>query len=168
MTASRFKWLLCFSASLFLVSCRGEKNGPPATVFKEVKFKKVAVWVEKGSVRVHFGIANEQDQELAMSGTATLEFFAESTVNVEGQPSFQVKSPIFQATRPVKLEDFQWIYYHSFLTRDDFVCRFRIKLEQFKAKPVGGRYLKFKITFKPDAYAGLLEMEKNVWIPRES
>jgi hypothetical protein len=130
-----------------------------------VTFKKVAVWIEKGEVFGHFALVNENGKELAMAGQLTLLFYAESNVQVESGPAFDVKSEIFRTVLQVKVSDFHWIYYHSLLTDDDFVCKFRVPLSQFNTMPPSGRFMRFKISFKPEVYPSAIEEERKLWIP---
>ena len=161
--------------AVMTVSCGREKPPPEPVTYDTVKFKKVAVWVEKGEMLGHFGLVNEHNKELAMAGRLTLSCYADSKVNVaddahndRGGPVFEVKSEIFRAELPVKVADFHWIYYHSMLTDDDFVCKFKIPMSQIKNMPPGGRFIRFKISFKPDVYPTAVEEEKRLWIPSES
>ena len=173
---------IALAMAFALSSCGGGKSPPGPVSYQSVKFKKAAAWVEKGDVLGQFGLVNEKDQPLAMAGRLTLSFYAQSNVSVtndarndregaengRGGPSFEVKSELFRADLPVKVADFRWIYYHSFLTDDDFVCSFKVPLSQLKNRPPGGRFIRFKISFKPDAYPSAVEEEKNLWIPSES
>ncbi len=147
-----------------LSACSREKAPPGPVTYREVKFKKVAVWVEKGNVLGHFGLVNENGKALAMAGRLTLSFYVQSTVNVEGGSAFAVKSEIFRGILPVKVADFRWIYYHSFLTEDDFICKFKIPLSQLKNHPPPGRFIGFKISFKPDVCPSPIEEEKKLWL----
>jgi hypothetical protein len=155
--------LLCLSASL-LLSC-GDRPQPGPVSYQKVKFRKVVVFVSDGVLEGHFSLVNEQDKQLAMRGVLTLTCWMESKVSVEDKPAFQVKTDIYRGSQTVKLDDFQWIYYNSFLTEDDFVCRFRIPFDKFNTKPLPGRTMGFGISFKPDIYPSTLEMEKRVWVP---
>lgn len=152
---------------LFLTGCGGEKPAPGPVSYESVKFRKVAVWVEGGNVLGHFALVNEKDQPLAMAGRLTLTFYAKSNVSVEGGAAFGVKSELCRVELPVKVADFRWIYYHSFLTDDDFVCGFKVPLNQIRDRPPGGRFIAFKISFKPDVYASAIEEERNLWLPGE-
>lgn len=158
-------WAAALLMASALVSCGRERPTPEPVTYREVKFKKVAVWVEKGNVLGQFGLVNENGKALAMAGWLTLSFHARSSVNVEGGSAFNVKSEIFQGVLPVKVADFHWIYYHSFLTDDDFVCKFKVPLSQLKNCPPGGRFIEFKISFKPDVYPSPIEEEKKLWLP---
>jgi len=166
---------------MFLSSCGGERPPPGPVSYESVKFKKLGVWVEKENILGHFGLVNEKNQEIAMAGRLTLSLYAESNVSIvagarndrddtkishEG-PSFNVKTEIFRTVLPVKVSDFKWVYYHSFLTQDDFVCKFRVPLSQLKNRPPGGRFIRFKISYKPDVYPTAIEEEKNLWIPND-
>jgi hypothetical protein len=151
------------------VACSRERPPPEPVTFESVKFKKIVVWVQDGEVLGHFGLENERDKPLAMAGKLTLTFFADAKINVQdGGPAFEVKSEMFRLELPVRVADFQWIYYHSFLTEDDFICRFKVSLGQFKNRPVGGRFIRLKLSFKPDVYPTTVEEERRLWIPSES
>lgn len=152
---------------MLFCSCDAEKPPPGPVSYESVKFKKVGVWVEKENILGHFGLVNEKDQDIAMAGQLTLSFYAESNVNVQGGPAFNVKSEIGRSVLAVKVSDFKWVYYHSFLTKDDFICKFYVPLSQFKSRPPGGRYIQFKINFKPDLYPTAIEEERQLWIPND-
>lgn len=147
------------------VSCSRERPPPEPVTYESVKFKKVAVWAERGEILGHFGLVNERGKPLAMAGRLTLVFFADAKVSVQGGAGFDVKSEIFRAELPVKVADFQWIYYHSFLAEDDFVCKFKVALNRLGHKPPGGRFLRLKLSFKPDVYPSAIEEERRVWLP---
>lgn len=152
--------------SCCIVSCSRERPLPEPVTYESVKFRKVAVWVERGEIFGHFALINERGKPLAMAGKLTLAFFVDSKVSVQnGGPAFEVKSEIYRAELPVRVADFQWIYYHSFLTEDDFVCKFKMSLSQLKNSPPGGRFIRLKISFKPDVYPSAIEEERRVWLP---
>jgi hypothetical protein len=149
---------------LLLVSCsKPPLAGPVST--KRIQIRKLVVFANDTGLEGHFSLENEQEQQIALSGKLTLSCFLESKVNVQDQPAFNMKSEIYRGSKEVGVGDFQWIYYHSFLTEDDFVCRFRIPLQKFRSKPPGGRYMGFKFEFKPDVYPSALELERQVWMP---
>jgi hypothetical protein len=152
-------------ACLTLSSC-GEAPAPGPVSTKDVRIRKLVVFANNNEmIEGHFSLENEEKKQLALSGRLTLICFLASKVSVEKQPAFDVKAEIYRGGSEIKVGDFQWIYYHSFLTEDDFVCKFRLPFNKFKSAPPAGRYIGFKLEFKPDVYPLTLEAERQVWIP---
>lgn len=152
--------LVCVAAG-----CGRSKPPPGPVSFREIRFKKVVLWQQDGTLYGHFALENERGQELAMSGALTLEFYREANVNVQGEQGFQMKVALLKTTVRVEVKDFQWIYYHSFLTEDDFVCKFKVPLSEFQSLPKGGAFVHCRISFKPDVHEAVVEQERRVWLP---
>jgi hypothetical protein len=139
--------------------------GPVST--KEIRVRKLVVFANDKGLEGHFALENEEKKQLALKGKLILGCYLESKVTVEAKNAFNVKSEIYHGSAEVKVGDFQWIYYHSFLTEDDFVCKFQLPFQKFQSMPPRGRYIGFKMSFKPEVYSSTLEMERQVWVPNK-
>ncbi|MBV9463978.1 MAG: hypothetical protein JO317_07090 [Verrucomicrobiae bacterium] len=164
------KRLLCLSCGLGFVllpvACSKETaKPPPPASYRVLHFQKATAWIDEGVLYGYFSLFNEKNQEMGVRGALKVTFSALSRLSVQGGAPFEVDEEIHRAGFQVKLEDYQWVYYHSFLTQDDYLCRFKVPLSQFRVKPKPARFIKMKLRFEPDGGGPAIEAERRVWVP---